>query len=98
MIDIEIHGTGQRTIESRRYLLSATRKSLVGASYLMQLTIVDTGSDVYSYDEIQTLPFARVYAPPEVLPEVISDIRTRLADLFTTLEGVQIVRVNTREN
>jgi hypothetical protein len=87
MIDIEIHGTGQR------YLLSATRKSLVGASYLMQLTIVDTGSDVYSYDEIQTLPFARVYAPPEVLPEVISDIRTRLADLFTTLEGVQIVRV-----
>jgi hypothetical protein len=46
---------------------------------------------------VQTAPFARVYAPPDILPGIIEDVRVRLAHLFSTLEGVQVVRINTRE-
>jgi hypothetical protein len=70
----------------------------VDAPYRNQLTLVDTGSAVYTMDQVQTMPFARVYAPPNVLPGVINDIRDRLKDLFETLEGIQVIRVNTREN
>ena len=46
----------------------------------------------------QSMPFARIYAPADVLASTIADIRQRLAHLFVTLEGVQIVRVNTRDS
>jgi hypothetical protein len=98
MIDIEIYGTGGRTTQSRVSLLAQTRRALASASYGNQLTLVDTESAVYSMDQVQMMPFARVYAPPSVLPNIIDDIRDRLKDLFETLEGIQVIRVNTRGN
>jgi hypothetical protein len=67
MIDIEIHGTAGRTRESRDALLRATRAALAHAAYAETLTLVDTGSSVFSMREVQTMPFARIYAPAEVL-------------------------------
>lgn len=97
MIDIEIHGTGGRTAESRSVLLRATREALAGASYGDQLTLVDTGSEVFNIQKIQTMPFARIYAPADLLDDIIFDIRERLAHRFATLEALQIIRVDTRE-
>ncbi len=97
MIDIEIHGTAGRTHESREVLLRATRAALANVAYADTLTLVDTGSNVFSVSEVQTMPFARIYAPADVLASTIEDIRGKLAHLFATLEGVQVVRVNTRD-
>jgi hypothetical protein len=97
MIDIEIHGTAGRTRESREALLRATRAALADVAYAETLTLVDTGSNVFSVREVQTMPFARIYAPADVLASTIDDVRERLAHLFETLEGVQVVRVNTRD-
>ncbi len=66
MIDIEIHGTGGRTAESRSVLLRATREALAGASYGDQITLVDTGSEVFNMQKVQTMPFARIYAPADL--------------------------------
>ena len=65
MIDIEIHGTGGRTAESRSVLLRATREALAEASYGDQLTLVDTGSEVFNIQKVQSMPFDRIYAPGE---------------------------------
>jgi len=97
MIDIEIHGTGGRTAESRSVLLRATREALAGASYGDQLTLVDTGSEVFNIQKVQSMPFARIYAPADLLDDIITDIRERLVHLFATLEALQIIRVDTRE-
>jgi hypothetical protein len=97
MIDIEIHGTAGRTRESREALLRATRAALADAAFAETLTLVDTGSNVFSMGGMETMPFARIYAPADVLASTIANIRERLAHLFETLEGVQIVRVNTRD-
>jgi hypothetical protein len=70
---------------------------LADAAFAETLTLVDTGSNVFSMREVQTMPFARIYAPADVLASTIANIRERLAYLFETLEGVQIVRVNTRD-
>ena len=96
MIDIEIHGTGGRTMAARAHLLEQTRRALLDTGYYDQLTAVDTGSAVYTMEGIQATPFVRVYAPPDILQNVIDDIRDRLTELYTTLEGVQVVRVNIR--
>jgi hypothetical protein len=77
--------------------MTQTRKALSNTSYSDQLTFVDAGSSAHDIKLVQTMPFARVYAPPDVLPGVIDDIRRRLRDLFETLEEVQVIRVNTRE-
>ncbi|HYS91111.1 MAG TPA: hypothetical protein VEN78_39875 [Bradyrhizobium sp.] len=98
MIDIEIHGTGGRTAESRSVLLQSTREALMNAPYSDQLTLVDTGSEVFNIQKIQAMPFARVYAPANLLDDTIADIRERLAHLFATLEGLQVIRVDTRKN
>ncbi|SRR6266487_2329033 len=97
MIDLEIHGTGGRNVQARDHLLEQTRQALVATDYYDQLTLVDTGSTVLTMDRIQAPPFARIYAPPSVLDNVIQDIRAKLQDLFATLEGVQVIRVNIRE-
>ncbi len=96
MIDIEIHGTGGRTVEARLHLLAQTRMVLKNADYVHQLTLVDVESEVSSIDMVQSPPFARVYAPPDIIDEIIADIQTRLKELFETLEGVQVIRVSTR--
>jgi len=98
LIDIEIHGTGGRTAESRSVLLQSTREALMNAPYSDQLTLVDTGSEVFNIQKIQAMPFARVYAPANLLDDTIADIRERLAHLFATLEGLQVIRVDTRKN
>ncbi len=78
-------------------LLRATREALAGTSYGDQITLVDTGSEVFNMQKIQTMPFARIYAPADLLDDIILDIRERLAHLFATLEALQIIRVDTRE-
>src|SRR6266496_1627775 len=97
MIDIEIHGTGGRTMAARAHLLEQTRRSLLDTPYYDQLTAVDTGSAVYTMEGLQSVPFVRIYAPPTILENVIEDIRNRLQELYTTLEGVQVVRINIRD-
>jgi hypothetical protein len=98
MIDVEIHGTGGRTVQVRRTLLEQVHEAMADAPYLDQVTLVDAESNVLTMRlSMQTAPFARVYAPPDILPGIIEDVRVRLAHLFATLEGVQIVRINTRE-
>ncbi len=73
-------------------------EALMNAPYSDQLTLVDTGSEVFNIQKIQAMPFARVYAPANLLDDTIADIRERLAHLFATLEGLQVIRVDTRKN
>jgi hypothetical protein len=81
-----------RTAESHSVLLQSTREALMNAPYSDQLTLVDTASEVFNIQKIQTMPFARIYAPANLLD------RERLAHLFATLEGLQVIRVDTRKN
>ena len=94
MLDIEIHGTGSRSIEARHTLLESTRRAFVSASYIDILTFVDADTHVLDAKGVQSMPFIRIYGRPETLTRLGPDLRNRLIGLFSKFKSIQITYVD----